>query len=337
MEIKLAQVPKRFLMIGHVDSGKSTILGHLLFDLSNFDEHEKNKILNSNPKKRQIYSDILDTFEEERERGKTSVYSVHHFDYDNSSFECIDNPGHLIYIKEMIAGLSLFPVDEMIACLVISMGGDEAMSGIEGGTTKEDLYIARAMGITNLIIVYNKMDLIDWDLKFVSKIKLLIDPFIKSCKFKNVKQVYVSGYQGIGLHSKSLSPIENSPTFLDTIIEMNESIILKKQQDSKSIEKDHFVESKFTKVQGKMFVLDTKNLIAIGFIGMAHFQGQESEFILKNCANQDPKKLKFMVQGDKAKVLIELTDPFKKIYESNTILLRNANHTIGYIVIEQTK
>ncbi|TFF84823.1 elongation factor 1-alpha, partial [Candidatus Heimdallarchaeota archaeon] len=155
-------------IIGHVDHGKSTMMGHLLYDLGAIDKRTM--------KKHEMDADgygmgswkwayVLDAFPEEKQKGKTMDIAFRRFDIDDREFVLIDNPGHRDFTKNTIAGLST--ADACI--LVISAGRGEIEAGLEpgdertpSGQTLEHTLIASVLGIKDVIVVVNKMDMADY-------------------------------------------------------------------------------------------------------------------------------------------------------------------------------
>src|SRR3972149_2082860 len=147
------------IIIGHVDHGKSTMTGHLLFDTGNVDEktiakyaEESNKLGAGETFK---FAWVLDTLKEERERGVTFDLRFEKFETDTLFFTIIDAPGHRDFIKNMITGTSQADA----AILVVSGKKGEFEVGVgPGGQTREHAYLARTLGVAQLAVAINKMD-----------------------------------------------------------------------------------------------------------------------------------------------------------------------------------
>ena len=89
--------PTRFVLIGHVDHGKSTLAGHLLYKVGKFTQRDAEKASQDADKLKMIrwkWAYLLDTYQEERERGKTHEYCIEPFQWEGISYELIDTPGH---------------------------------------------------------------------------------------------------------------------------------------------------------------------------------------------------------------------------------------------------
>ncbi|UCH37923.1 MAG: elongation factor 1-alpha, partial [Candidatus Bathyarchaeota archaeon] len=146
------------VVIGHVDHGKSTTIGHLFYVTKAIDERtikryedEAKEIGKSTFK----FAWVLDKFREERERGLTIDLSFWKFETAKHFYTVIDAPGHRDFIKNMITGTS--QADGAI--LFISAKRGEYESGIgPGGQTREHAFLARTLGVSQLVVAINKMD-----------------------------------------------------------------------------------------------------------------------------------------------------------------------------------
>ena len=176
----------KFITIGHVDAGKSTTLGHLLYLTKNITDHEMKNIEREaelNGKKKFSYAYILDSDNEERVRGITQYYNKYDFNYNNQQYQMLDTPGHKMYIKEMITALS--NNNDAIVCVLISALETEFNAGFINGMTKEDILIARGCDIKNLVVLINKIDMLDENIREekINIIKDKLDKFIKKLGF----------------------------------------------------------------------------------------------------------------------------------------------------------
>lgn len=163
------------VFIGHVDAGKSTLGGQILFLTGNVDERtiqkyekwdclqilSKNNFLYMHREARDKNRDswymayIMDTNDEEREKGKTVEVGRAHFSTDRRRYTILDAPGHKNYVPNMISGAA----QADIGVMVIAARKGEFETGFErGGQTREHAQLAKTLGVSKLIVVVNKMD-----------------------------------------------------------------------------------------------------------------------------------------------------------------------------------
>ena len=185
--------------IGHVDTAKSSLCGHLLYKCGYIDERsmEKIRVKAANEKmSKWVWARVLDIYEEEMVRGKTHEFTTIDFEHDEKKYQLIDTPGHQKFIRSMIEGISK---DVNIAILLVSMLDNEFNSGFIKGTLKEHLLLAKSVGIEYLVIVANKMDLIQWNKDNCNKkINSVIKHIIKDLHWNknNIRVVPISAFHG---------------------------------------------------------------------------------------------------------------------------------------------
>ena len=139
------------VFIGHVDHGKSTTVGRILYDTGNIDPHELENLKKEAERLGKAtfeFAFVMDRVKEERERGLTIDIAHKRFDTDKYYFTIIDAPGHRDFVKNMITGTS--QADG--AVLVVG-----AAEGVQT-QTREHVWLARTLGVNQLIVVINKMD-----------------------------------------------------------------------------------------------------------------------------------------------------------------------------------
>ncbi|KAI5173186.1 peptide chain release factor subunit 3 [Nematocida sp. LUAm3] len=209
------------VFIGHVDAGKSTIGGMILYlggkiDKRTLEKYEKeSKEMN---RESWYLSWALDSNQEEREKGKTTEVGYATFSLENYNIQILDAPGHKMYVPNMIIGVS----QADIAILIISARQNEFEAGFEkGGQTREHIYLAKASGIQKICVLVNKMDdiTVDWKEERYNQIvsttkKLLTTLFGKD----GVVYIPASGFQGDNLKervSSSICPWYKGPTFFE--------------------------------------------------------------------------------------------------------------------------
>jgi len=193
------------VVIGHVDSGKSTSTGHLIYKCGGIDERtiekfeKEAKLLGKESFK---YAWVLDKLKAERERGITIDIALWKFESQKFTFTIIDAPGHRDFIKNMITGTSQADV----AILVVSSGIGEFEAGIgKDGQTREHALLAYTMGIKQVICAVNKMDTHNYSEERFNDIKKEVLDYLKKIGFqeKNINFVAYSGFVGDNLIEKS--------------------------------------------------------------------------------------------------------------------------------------
>ena len=165
-------------MIGHIDHGKSTLLGRLLTEAGAIDPHlieEYRKKAEAIGKATFEYAWVMDTLKDERERGITIDVAHQRFDTNKYYYTIVDCPGHRDFVKNMITGTSQADA----AVLVV-----DAKDGIMA-QTKEHVFLSRTLGVTQLIIAVNKMDRVNYDQKRYEELKKEILALLKTVGYKD--------------------------------------------------------------------------------------------------------------------------------------------------------
>jgi len=201
------------VFIGHVDSGKSTTVGRILYETGAVSEQVLNKLKDEAAKVGKAtfeFAFVMDELKEERERGVTIDISHREFTTDKYYITIIDAPGHRDFVKNMITGTS--QADG--AVLMIS-----AKDGIEP-QTKEHAFLSKVLGINQLIVNINKMDTISYDQNKFNLLKSEAEKLLTSVGYKieNVKFVPCSSYNGDNITKKSdKTPWYTGPTLIELI------------------------------------------------------------------------------------------------------------------------
>jgi len=188
------------VVVGHVDAGKSTTTGHLIYKCGGIDkrtiekfEKESSEMGKSSFK----YAWVLDKLKAERERGITIDIALWKFETTKYYFTIIDAPGHRDFIKNMITGTSQADV----AILVIAAGVGEFEAGYaKTGQTREHALLAYTLGVKQMICLVNKMD--DKSVKYsqsrFKEIQSEMKKFLKTVGYKPKKIPFIpiSGWIG---------------------------------------------------------------------------------------------------------------------------------------------
>ncbi|KAF1981957.1 hypothetical protein K402DRAFT_215648 [Aulographum hederae CBS 113979] len=185
-----------FVVIGHVDHGKSTLMGRLLFDLKVVDQRTLDKLrkeADAIGKSSFALAWVMDETKEERARGVTVDFATNYFETDATKFTILDAPGHRDFIPNMIAGAS----QADFAVLVIDSSTNSFESGLKG-QTKEHALLVRSMGVQQLIIAINKMDLAEWAEDRFTEIQQQMSAFLVAAGFQaqNITFVPLAGLTG---------------------------------------------------------------------------------------------------------------------------------------------
>ncbi|KAK1759528.1 Hsp70 protein-domain-containing protein [Echria macrotheca] len=195
-----------FVVVGHVDAGKSTMMGRLLLDLKVVDQRAVDKLRNEAEKIGKTsfaLAWVLDQRTEERNRGVTIDIATNRFETEATAFTILDAPGHRDFIPNMIAGAS----QADFAILVIDAGTGAFESGLKGQTREHSLLI-RSMGVSRIIVAINKLDTVGWSRERFDEIKHQVSGFLSATGFqaKNISFVPVSGLHGDNLVNRSSNP-----------------------------------------------------------------------------------------------------------------------------------
>jgi elongation factor 1-alpha len=215
------------VVIGHVDAGKSTTTGHLIYKCGGIDKRTIEKFekeAQEMGKGSFKYAWVLDKLKAERERGITIDIALWKFTTNKYEFTIIDAPGHRDFIKNMITGTSQADV----AVLVVAAGKGEFEAGIDNnGQTREHALLAFTLGVKQMIVAINKMDSdsVNWSEERYKEIVDATTQFLKRIGWKteNIPFVPISGWTGDNM----LEPSSNmswykGPTLLAALDNVDE-------------------------------------------------------------------------------------------------------------------
>ncbi|MEM2270071.1 MAG: elongation factor 1-alpha, partial [Nitrososphaerota archaeon] len=169
------------IVIGHVDHGKSTTVGHFLVLNGSIDERQLKQLEEEAKrlgKETFVYAFIMDTVKEERERGLTITTSYTKFETKKNFFTIIDAPGHRDFVKNMITGAS--QADAAVLVISAKKGEYEVAIG-PGGQAREHLFLTYMLGIRQLIVLVNKMDdpTVNWSKERYEEVKQGVSALLK--------------------------------------------------------------------------------------------------------------------------------------------------------------
>jgi len=186
------------VFIGHVDHGKSTTVGRLLYDAGALSEQEYRKIkaeAEGMGKGTFAFAFVMDKLKEERERGVTIDVAYKKFEGKHNYFTIIDAPGHRDFVKNMITGTS-----QADACVLVVA----AKEGIQP-QTKEHAFLAQVMGLKQLVVAVNKMDEVNYEEARYKAVKDEMSKLLTSVGYKidTIKFVPISSWVGDNVAKKS--------------------------------------------------------------------------------------------------------------------------------------
>ena len=197
--------------VGHVDHGKSTTIGHLMFQSGKLKQQELDKLKAEAQKHGKIgfeFAYYMDKFKEERERGVTIDLSYEKLPTKKFEVTIIDAPGHRDFIKNMITGAS--QADAAFLCVA-------AKEGVQP-QTKEHVWLVKTMGVGQLAVLINKMDAVEYKEEAFNKVKADVSEILKQAGYKlpEVTFIPISGLKGDNLTKKSANmPWDKGPTLIE--------------------------------------------------------------------------------------------------------------------------
>ncbi|MEE3348257.1 MAG: GTP-binding protein [Nitrospinota bacterium] len=181
----------RLVIVGHVDHGKSTLVGRLLSDTGSLPEGKLDFIRNicKQQGKDFEFAFLLDALQEEQEQGITIDTSQIFFSTAKRKYVIIDAPGHKEFLKNMVTGAA----DAEAALLLI-----DANEGVQEQSRRHG-YILKLLGLTQVAVVINKMDLVGYDEKVYTNIKSEYTGFLDSLGIEAKEFIPVSAKLGVNI------------------------------------------------------------------------------------------------------------------------------------------
>ena len=206
------------VFIGHVDHGKSTTVGRLLFDSGSVDEQTMRKLKDQAQQLGKVgfeFAFLMDNLKEERERGVTIDLAHKKFETPKYYFTIIDAPGHRDFVKNMITGAS-----QADAAVLVVAANDGVMA-----QTKEHVFLARTLGVNQMIVAINKMDIAKYDEKRFNEVKNDVTKLLQMVGYKpeEVQFVPIAAYPGDNVVKKSENMAwYNGPTLIEALDKLKE-------------------------------------------------------------------------------------------------------------------
>ncbi len=201
------------VFVGHVDHGKSTTIGRLMFDSGKVSPEELEKLKAEAQKHGKAgfeFAFVMDKFKEERERGVTIDLAYQKLITNKYEVTIIDAPGHKDFVKNMITGAS------QADCAFLTVS---AKDGVQP-QTKEHVWLLRTMGVGQVAVVLNKMDAVEYKEDAFNKAKTDVSAVLKMAGYKTdtITFLAVSGFKGDNVVKKSTNmPWYKGPTILEQL------------------------------------------------------------------------------------------------------------------------
>lgn len=315
------------IFMGHVDAGKSTMGGNILYLTGSVDKRtvEKYEREAKDAGRQGWYlSWVMDTNKEERSDGKTIEVGRAYFETEKRRYTILDAPGHKMYVSEMIGGASQADV----GILVISARKGEYETGFEkGGQTREHALLAKTQGVNKMIVTINKMDdpTVNWSQERYDQCVKNLSNFLKAIGYNKEDVIFmpVSGYSGAGLKARvdpKDCPWYTGPSlleYLDTMSHMDRRInapfmlpIAAKMRDMGTIVEGK-IESGHIKKGHSTLLMPNKIAVEIQNI----YNETESEVDMAVCGEQVKLRIKGVEEEDISPgfVLTSPKNPIKNV------------------------
>ncbi len=186
------------IFVGHVDAGKSTTVGRLMFDMGKVSQQEMEKLKAEAQKHGKVgfeFAYVMDNIKEERERGVTIDLAYQKIITQKFEVTIIDAPGHKDFVKNMITGTSQADAGFLVVT---------AKSGVQPQTT-EHLWLMKTMGVNQISIIINKMDEVDYKEEIFNKIKDDVSKLLATVGYKldQITFIAASALKGENIAKKS--------------------------------------------------------------------------------------------------------------------------------------
>jgi elongation factor 1-alpha len=203
------------VFVGHVDHGKSTTVGRLLLDSGHIEQHEIDKFEKEAQERGKAgfgFAYVMDGLKEERERGITIDVAHKEFFTPTYYWTVIDAPGHRDFVKNMITGTS--QADAAVLCVAANDGVN--------AQTKEHTFLARVLGVKQLIVNVNKMDIsgVSWSEDRYNEVVAEVSNLLKMAGFNPADVTFIpcSAFDGDNVFNKSdNTPWYSGPTLFEAI------------------------------------------------------------------------------------------------------------------------
>ena len=167
------------VVVGHVDNGKSTIVGHLLVDMGVIDQRTIDSFAKESEETGKgdtfKYAWVLDSIKDERERGITIIWHSQKFETSKYFYTLIDAPGHRDFIKNMITGAS----EADVAILVVSVKPVRPRRLLIQADKLENMHSCQGLGVGQIVVALNKMDDSGYSEARYNEVKEIVEKMLK--------------------------------------------------------------------------------------------------------------------------------------------------------------
>ena len=200
----------KFVIVGHVDHGKSTLIGRLLFDTNSLppDKIEEMQKTSKELGRETEFAYLVDHLREEREQSITIDTTQIFFKTDKREYVIIDAPGHVEFVKNMVTGAS----QAEAAILIV-----DTAEGVQE-QTRRHAYILSLLGISQIIVVLNKIDLVEFSENRFREVKDETQKFLASINLKSDYYIPISALKGNNVVRKSKKLLwYQGPTLLESL------------------------------------------------------------------------------------------------------------------------
>ena len=293
------------VVLGHVDAGKSTLMGQLLVQTGKIAKREVHKHQGN-------LSWLLDENESERAHGVTMEIGTKSIVTPTHDIVLLDAPGHADFIPVMITGAA----NADTAILVVAAVTGEFEAGFSGGgQTKEHILLAKGLGVSQVIVAINKLDVEGWDINRYKTIEVQVKDYLLKNQFKGprIQFVPLSGLTGENVKSRtdeSLKSWYTGPTLLEAIDQFKPA---NRQLDKpfRFVITDMYAEGRGVVARGRVAqgFLQTGEKAIVLPIGDATTVAKIEH--IQPPSSVDPKRLTIAAAGDTTELLLTGIDPMR--------------------------
>ncbi|MEW6170794.1 MAG: GTP-binding protein, partial [Candidatus Omnitrophota bacterium] len=212
----------KFVIVGHVDHGKSTLIGRLLFDTDSLppDKVEEMKQVSKEMGRGPEFAFIMDNLKEEREQGITIDTAQIFFRTPKRRYVIVDAPGHVEFVRNMMTGASQAEAGFLI--VDVKEGSQEQ--------TKRHAYILSMLGLKQVVVLLNKMDLVSYSSEKFWQVKSEVQNFLDTINIKPKAYIPISASKGDNIANKSNNMAwYNGPTILEILDSLEDKLSTEKE------------------------------------------------------------------------------------------------------------